>query len=67
MKKTMNPEVMKTNKMKNPWAGSPFIRPAIESVGPVKLDDLSRFEGEGGSEAPVPATELIAIPLANTI
>ena len=29
--------------------------------------DTYRFEGEDGSEAPLPATELIAIPLENAI
>ena len=30
-----------------------------------ELDDLSRFEGKGGPEAPVPTTELIDVPLEN--
>src|SRR5258705_10237204 len=29
----------------------------------VTVDDLSRFEGEGGLEIPVPVTELIDVPL----
>jgi hypothetical protein len=32
-----------------------------------ELDDLSRFEGEGGPEAPVPITELIEVPFENAI
>jgi hypothetical protein len=36
-------------------------------VLPDELDELSRFEGEGGPEAPVPTTELIDVPLENAI
>ena len=45
-------------------------RPHPENGGvvtPVEPEDIYRFEGEGGPEAPVPATELIAIPLENAI
>jgi hypothetical protein len=63
----MNPEVMKTNKMKNPWTEGPFIQPPADAVAPVEPEDLTRFEGEGGPEAPVPATELTAVPLENAI
>jgi hypothetical protein len=36
-------------------------------VTTVEPEDIYRFEGEGGPEAPVAATELIAIPLENAI
>ena len=52
----MNPGAMKTNEMKNRAADVSFIRPAADAGAPVETDDLSRFEGEGGLEAPVPAT-----------
>ncbi|MGA3284384.1 MAG: hypothetical protein ABSD57_08000 [Verrucomicrobiota bacterium] len=58
---------MKTNEMKNRVAEGPFIWPAADAVAPVEPGDLSRFEGEGGSEAPVPATELIDVPLENAL
>ena len=38
-----------------------------DMVLPDELDELSRFEGEGGPEAPVPTTELIDVPLENAI
>ena len=41
---------------KNPRTDSPFIWPAVEGVKRVEPADLSRFEGEGGPEAPEPAT-----------
>ena len=37
------------------------------AVTAVESEEIYRFEGEGGPEAPVPATELIAIQLKNTI
>ena len=37
------------------------------AVTPVEPEEIYRFEGEGGPEAPVAATELIAIPLENAI
>jgi hypothetical protein len=37
------------------------------AVTTVEPEDIYRFEGEGGPEAPVAATELIAIPLENAI
>jgi len=38
-----------------------------DTVAPVEPEDLSRFEGEGGREAPEPATKLIDVPLENAI
>jgi hypothetical protein len=61
----MNPEMMKTNKMKNSWAGPLFIRPAAGAPAPVEPEDFARFEGEGGPEAPVP--NLVDVPLDNAI
>lgn len=58
---------MQTNRMKNRATDGLVIRPAADAVAPVEPEDLSRFEGEGGLEAPVPATELIDVPLENTI
>jgi hypothetical protein len=63
----MNPVAMKTKEIKNRAADRPFIRPAADAVAPVEPEDLSRFEGEGGLEGPVPATELIDVPLENAI
>jgi len=43
-------------------------RPHLKNGGAVTTvepDDVSGIEGEGGPEAPVPATELIAISLKN--
>jgi hypothetical protein len=56
---------MKPNEMKNRAADGPFLRPAADAVAPLEPEDLSRFEGEGGSEAPLPAAELIDVPLEN--
>ena len=36
---------------------------AVDVVEPTDSDDLSRFEGEGGPEAPEPAAEWIDAPL----
>ena len=47
--------------MNHPWPRQPFLRPAIEPVESVESDDLSRFEGEGGLEAPVQASNLLKI------
>lgn len=58
---------MKANIMKNCWTVGPFIQPAADAVAPVESEDLSRFEGEGGPEAPVPAAELIDVSLENVI
>jgi hypothetical protein len=63
----MNPGAMKTDKMKNPWTDGPFIQPAADAVAPVELEDLSRFEGEGGPEAPVPAAESFDVPFENAV
>ena len=54
---------MKTSSMKEPRSGLPFIRSTIEAINSFESDDLSRFEGEGGSEAPVPAAELTDVLL----
>jgi hypothetical protein len=61
----MNPGAMKTNKLKNRALEVSFIRPATDALTPVESEDLSRFEGEGGPEAPMP--ELVDIPLNNAI
>jgi len=58
---------MKTNEMKNRTADAPSIQPVEGSVVTVDPEDLSRFEGEGGSEASVPTTELIEVPLENAV
>jgi hypothetical protein len=50
--------------VENPQRPHPENDGAVTTVEP---DDIYRFEGEGGPEAPVPATELIAIPLENAI
>jgi hypothetical protein len=63
----MNPGAIKTNKMNRAWPRQPFLRPAIEPVESVGSDDLSRFEGEGGLEAPVQASNLIDVPLETAI
>jgi len=63
----MNLEAMKTNEMNNRSTDVPLIRPAADAVALVEPEDLSRFEGEGGSEAPVPVMELIDVPLENTL
>ena len=61
----MNHGAMKTNEMKNRAVEGPFIRPAADALTPVESEDLSRFEGEGGLEAPIP--ELVEVPLNNAI
>ena len=40
-----------------------------KSAGLVELDDLARFEGEGGPEAltPAPARPLVDVPLKNAV
>jgi hypothetical protein len=63
----MNLGAMNANGMKNPWTAGPFIQPAADAVARVEPEDLSRFEGEGGPEAPVPATELMDVPLEDAI
>src|SRR6185437_412614 len=42
---------------------SPVRTGKRDTVGQIESDDFSRFEGEGGPEAPLPATELIDVPL----
>ncbi|HEX5398854.1 MAG TPA: hypothetical protein VFY06_07385 [Verrucomicrobiae bacterium] len=56
---------MKTNEMKNRAADEPCIRPVAGAVESVESEDLSRFEGEGGPEAPTP--DLVDVPLRNAI
>jgi hypothetical protein len=50
--------------VENPQRPHPENGGAVTTVEP---EDIYGFEGEGGPEAPVPATELIAIPLENAI
>jgi hypothetical protein len=38
-----------------------------EMLGPVESDDLSRFEGEGGSQAPERTAEWIDVPLEHSL
>ena len=45
----------------------PVGRNGPDVVLPDEREDWSRFEGEGGPEAPVPTTELIEAPLENAI
>ena len=40
-----------------------FNAPAVEVFGSVESNDLSRFEGEGGSQAPEPAAEWTDAPI----
>jgi hypothetical protein len=61
----MNPGAMKTNEMKNRPVEGYFVRPAADALTPVESEDLSRFEGEGGPEAPTP--KLVDVPLNNAI
>jgi len=61
----MNPAVMKTNELNNRAGEESFIRPAADALTPGESEDLSRFEGEGGPEAPIP--ELVDLPLHNAI
>jgi hypothetical protein len=58
---------MKMNEMKNRAADEPSIHPAVDTGAFLGPEDLSRFEGEGGPEAPVPAMELIDVRLENAI
>jgi hypothetical protein len=58
---------MKMNEIKNRAADGPFIRSAADAVAPIEPEDFARFEGEGGLEAPVPATELIDVPLNSAL
>jgi len=63
----MNPGAIKTNGMKTTWRTQPLLGPAIEPLESAESDDLSRFEGEGGSQAPVPPSNLIDVPLEKAI
>lgn len=63
----MKPGALKNNKMKTTTPRQPFLRSAIEPAQSVESDDLSRFEGEGGLQAPVPAPNLFDLPLKNAI
>jgi len=65
VKQSMNPGAMKTNDMKNRVADGLFVRPAADTVAPVEPEDLSRFEGEGGHEAPAPGQ--VDVPLENAV
>ena len=44
---------METTLMKRSSTNGPFFQPAVDAVAPVGPEDLSRFEGEGGREAPI--------------
>ena len=50
--------------VENPQRPHPENGGAVTTVEP---EDIYGFEGEGGPEAPVAATEIIAIPLENAI
>jgi hypothetical protein len=50
--------------VENPQRPHPENGGAVTTVEP---EDIYRFEGEGGLAAPVPATELIAIPFDSAI
>ena len=50
--------------VENPQCPHPENGGAVTTVEP---EDKYRFEGEGGPETPVPAAELIAIPLENAV
>jgi hypothetical protein len=67
MKSPMNPGSMETKEMKDRTADGPFIRPIVDATAAVELEDLSRFEGEGGPEAPAVAVELIDVPLKDAV
>ena len=56
---------MNANKMKTPRTDGPLVQLPVGAVAPVEPEDLSRFEGEGGPEAPIPA--LAGVPLENAI
>jgi len=62
VKQSMNPGAMKTIKMENPATDGPFLEPPrAHGAASVEPEELSRFEGEGGHEAPDP--EWIDVPL----
>lgn len=44
---------MQANNLSITWTHWPFIPPTTEASAPVESEALSRFEGEGGREAPV--------------
>jgi hypothetical protein len=58
---------VKKNEIKNRLIGVPFNRFAADALTPVEPEDLSRFEGEGGLEAPMPAAKLFDVPLENAL
>jgi hypothetical protein len=58
---------MMTNERNNQAADGLLIQPAADAAASVEPEELSRFEGEGGSDAPVLAEELIDVPLENAI
>jgi hypothetical protein len=68
VKQALNHGAMKMNGMQDPRADGPRTQPltsAAGPVGPVGQEDLSRFEGEGGREAPIP--DLVDVPLNGAI
>lgn len=56
---------MPTSLIKNVSPDAPPIRPAAKAAGTFEPNDLSRFEGEGGHEAP--AAALVDVPLDNAV
>ena len=52
----INTRAMRTSIMNNPSADRPFIRTAVDPLPLVEAGDLSRFEADGGPEAPSPET-----------
>ncbi|HKI68877.1 MAG TPA: hypothetical protein VKA67_04765, partial [Verrucomicrobiae bacterium] len=66
-KQPMNPGAIKSNKIRSRATDGLFTQPAADAVAPVEPEDLSRFEGEDGLEATMPATELEDAPLGSAI
>jgi hypothetical protein len=48
--------------MKTVLYGPSFNSKAVDAFDPLELDDLSRFEGEGGSQAPERAAGRVDVP-----
>lgn len=67
MIKLINPSSAKPNERKPPMRDALWVQTAAEAVGGVEPDDLSRFEGEGGPEAPLIAAEWTEVQLENAI
>lgn len=63
----LSEEAMMTNESNNQAADGLLIQPAADAVAAVEPEDLSRFEGEGGPEAPMLAVKLIDVPLEKAI